>query len=124
MNLLARVSGARHVAGCAVLLLGVLVGVGGCSGDTAQHDAGWGPGYETFDAARVEGQDAAISISFSGCSENAPVEVRETRTHVVVTVPESGPCAWWHERIVPLDAPLGDRIVVDGGRGDERVPLR
>ena len=76
-------------------------------------------GEPILSAAPVEGAPPAVRVEFSGCEDEPDVRIVETDETVTITL--SGPnggCEPLYELEVELDAPLGDRNVVDGSSGD------
>ena len=76
-------------------------------------------GEPILSATAVEGEPQAVHVEFSGCEDEPDVRVVETDETVTITL--SGPndgCEPLYELQVELDAPLGDRRVVDGSTGD------
>jgi hypothetical protein len=99
------------------------------------HDAEpWGPGRASFpfDVAFPADDPNAVVVRY-GDSSSCPrrdvdVEVHEAAFDVMVTLVaarlDGGPCTEDYaarDVTVPLDAPLGDRVVVDGFDATERA---
>lgn len=96
----------------------VLTGCGGIG--AALQD-----GEPILSASAVDGDPAAVQVEFSGCEDEPDVRVVETDETVTITV--SGPndgCEPVHDLEVQLDAPLGQRTVVDGSTGDVVLDAR
>jgi hypothetical protein len=97
----------------AVVGLVVVVGVAACSGGGGEREVG-------IAAARVDGE-RTLAVNLNVC--NAPhneATVDETAEAVTITVVTDGPrggddCS--DGITVALDAPLGDRAVIDGSTG-------
>ncbi len=70
--------------------------------------------------APVDGRDDALSVAFSGCEPEPTITVVETDEVVRVSIDgPNGECEPLFERVVELDAPLGDRRIIDNATGDE-----
>ena len=80
-------------------------------------------GEPLLGAQRVSGEPNAVQVEFSGCEAEPEVGLRESSStvRIVVSGPNGG-CEPLHHLVVHLDAPLGDRTVVDGTTGDA-VPV-
>ena len=94
----------------AVVVAAAVAGLAGC---------GAGPA-EGVSVARVEVQDAStITLVFGTCVPHPEVDVTQSDdvVEVAVTSAGGGDCDPWLR--VPLDAPLGERAVVDARRGGE-----
>lgn len=96
-------------------LLAVALAAGGC---------GLGEDREPLlSAGPVEGRGDAVFIEFSGCEPSPRVEVVETdeAIRIGLDTPDTE-CEPLIHQVVGLDAPLGDRVVVDDGTGDVLFP--
>ncbi len=99
----------------------MLLAVGGalllvaCGADPLGRPAG-----EPLLRAVVLHDGAAVEVEFSGCDNSPEIDVLESTATVRITVAgPNGGCEPVHELVVELDAPLGDRSLVDGATGDE-----
>lgn len=77
-------------------------------------------GEPILSAVVLPDQPDAIEVEFSGCESDPEVEVAESDTTVEVTLVRSdGGCDPVFEMTIELDAPLGNRTLIDGATGDE-----
>ena len=104
----------RRRTAIAASLLVVLAA--GCQGTRL----GGPTGEPILSAAVLPDQPAAIEVAFSGCDSDPTVDVVESERTVRVTLDgPNGGCEPVYEITIELEAPLGDRTLVDGATGDE-----
>lgn len=82
-----------------------------------------GAGEPLIRAYRLPADPTAVMVEFSGCEAEPPRRVEEDAETVTVTLDgPNGGCEPLHHLTFSLDAPLGDRSVIDGSRG-RAVPV-